>query len=870
MNLYADSAPNLFGSPAWAPWWASARADMEAGTFENMRSGAYPGSLLMSPHNLIVYSTGDLGRRLHTMFWIPDETTASLDGRFQMRYCLDWDGVDYVYDFGLNDYVVYDGPTGSAGWVQPAGSWSNYSTGVVGNPGWAWWATDDDAPPFSTDANPYNETDAADVEALARIIRSAQTYFRLEIRTRATIGDAWGNYDAIQVNIDQPAIELLATDTCVNASENLFVDVRVTNSSGAWDSVNTFDAPVPIAATQAPGVWYTDRYAPAIFAQASFDGDDRLHHGIDAADGADNRPPAFSGAFYNTQGRKFDLPTGTNAMAVDLYVPADWATTGRRMAGLWGTAVNDANVLTGYPILEFTSDGGTPRFRGWDNGFWIDMGLPTGFAYDQWVTLTITLSSDSFSYSVGDLAATVDGLGSARISNVILQGHNTTTGVTYDIYWDNFAQGVNGTAGAWMAGIQTIVDFDSTRLDFVGATAEGPFPLVVFGPFVTGDTIIFANGVGFGDSEVKPVGTVTVARLEFQPKVGSSGCDINDLVAFSSWSVFSTQLTDEVGTPILSTHIDINDVTIDLISPVLVGVPGDVTTPCDAGETYATVPVTPPTATDNLPCGNPVVTLLVTYPDSSTSTTLPVDHEYPIGTTTLQWTATDECGNTSTATTTITVLNASLLNLDITLSGTVGGSHTRDIRVRWGPGALNALVPVNFVGANGTASVLIAPAGVYTCFNVKDEVHTLANAVTPSVLGGEYFVSAFLIQGDSNNDNLIDILDFGLFVGDFGPAAQNGRSNFNADFVVNNADFTFISLSFFSIGESCGAYADGGAQPLASIHVKELAKMGLAELAIADLNGDGWVDSTDIALFMQGVRPKTPAGRPLQSKPVAE
>jgi len=31
--------------------------------------------------------------------------------------------------------------------------------------------------------------------------------------------------------------------------------------------------------------------------------------------------------------------------------------------------------------------------------------------------------------------------------------------------------------------------------------------------------------------------------------------------------------------------------------------------------------------------------------------------------------------------------------------------------------------------------------------------------------------------------------------------------------------------------------------------------MGMSELVVADLNGDGWVDVTDIALFMQGVLP---------------
>lgn len=652
VELHADTAPNAFGSPNWPAWWAAAKADMEADTFVEMGSGAYPGTLFMQPEELIVYSTGDLGFRLHTLFWIPGETTASLDGRFQMRYCLDWGGVDYVYDFDLGDYVSYDGVGGSAGWTQPVSSWENTGTGVAGRPGWAWWAIDDDAPPFDTGGSPYDETDASDVEALARVVRSAQTYFRLEIRTRATVLDAWGNYDSIQVNIMQPEVSLVAKDTCVNETETLAVSIRIDNA-----------------------------------------------------------------------------------------------------------------------------------------------------------------------------------------------------------------------AEAWMAGLQTIVDFDDSRLSFDGATAEGPFPMAVYGPVLSGNTIVFANGVGMGNPEVNPVGVQTVATLYFTPLAGASGCDIEDLVVFSTSGGFATELTDDSGTAILHSEIGIGDVTIDLIAPTLLGVPANVVTPCDAGETYATVPITPPTASDNLACGDPQVTLLVTYPDLSTDTVLPAGDEYPIGTTTLAWTATDACGNWSTSNTTVTVTNTQLLNLDITLSPTVlAVAHTRTVRVRWGAGALFADVPVGFTGDSGSATVTIAPAGSYSCITVKDSLHSVADAVAPIIVLGDYAASAYLVQGDSNDDNKIDILDFGLFVGDFGVASLDGRSNFNADLAVNNGDFTFISGNFFTVGESCGGFLAGGDPPLDRVSVKELHAMGMAGLAHADFNHDGWVDLVDVAMFMQGQVPQPPAG-PLSKAP---
>lgn len=217
-----------------------------------------------------------------------------------------------------------------------------------------------------------------------------------------------------------------------------------TNAAQA-DIVFDFDSPVVTGSSQAPGVWYTDRYAPAGFeSQIMFNGDNRLLQTISAADGGNNRPASFSSPFYNTQGRKYDID-GTYSMSIDLFVDDTWASTGRRMAGFWGTAFDALDTVSGFPIIEFTStpDGtGTGRFRGWDvvNGGWIDLGLPTGFTYDEFYRLTIELDtmSDTFTYKVGDISFTQGAGGSAEIGNVILQGHNTDDGVGYEIYWDNF------------------------------------------------------------------------------------------------------------------------------------------------------------------------------------------------------------------------------------------------------------------------------------------------------------------------------------------------------------------------------------------------------------------------------------------------
>ena len=199
---------------------------------------------------------------------------------------------------------------------------------------------------------------------------------------------------------------------------------------------NKFDA--------APAGWYTDRYNPAGFTSpVSFDGDNRLMHSINAADYQGN------GSFYNTQGKAHDLGSASDYTEVKLYIPLAWQTSNKRMAGLWGVAVDAANVVSGYPIVEFTSDGNNPRFRAWESGTgaWVNMGLPAGFAYETWVTLKIRLlSTGEFLLSAGSLnyvTTTSAPDASVRLKSVILQGHNynpanTAIGVTYDIYWDNF------------------------------------------------------------------------------------------------------------------------------------------------------------------------------------------------------------------------------------------------------------------------------------------------------------------------------------------------------------------------------------------------------------------------------------------------
>jgi hypothetical protein len=201
----------------------------------------------------------------------------------------------------------------------------------------------------------------------------------------------------------------------------------------------TFDTSPTLSATQAPGVWYTDRFAPAGFTSTSFAGDNRLALTLSTADGGDNRPGSFSSSFYNTQGRKFDIG-GATSLSVDFYIDSAFGAVDGRIGGLWGTGVNGGGVITAFPIIEFHGDGlGSGAFNIWDGANFVDVGLPPGFAFDVFYTMSMNLVGNTVEYGIDGTSVftDTDSNGTTALSNVILQGINTQTGVDRTLYFDN-------------------------------------------------------------------------------------------------------------------------------------------------------------------------------------------------------------------------------------------------------------------------------------------------------------------------------------------------------------------------------------------------------------------------------------------------
>ncbi len=205
-TLYVDSAPNIYGSSDWVPWWDQTKQDVVDGAFTNLRTGTFPGTKTVDPYDMIVYSTMDLGKRLHWIYWIPNTTINQLDGLFEVKWVIDWSGYEWTYE--NDDFAWNDPDNPNVGWSQPS-SWEEYSDGVIGSLGFAWWATDDYAYPYNSSGNAYDEVNQADIDALRDIVFRNQTFATGMVRYRDDTNSDW-EVSQLQVTVvPEPTTMLL-------------------------------------------------------------------------------------------------------------------------------------------------------------------------------------------------------------------------------------------------------------------------------------------------------------------------------------------------------------------------------------------------------------------------------------------------------------------------------------------------------------------------------------------------------------------------------------------------------------------------------------------------------------------------------------
>ena len=401
-------------------------------------------------------------------------------------------------------------------------------------------------------------------------------------------------------------------------------------------------------------------------------------------------------------------------------------------------------------------------------------------------------------------------------------------------------------------GVQARVLYDPSALQFVAFEPGTDFPAALY-VTTTAGAVSFATGVEAGSGGGIRAGQV--ARIRF--RAIAPRCADATPIALATTG-FPTRITQFGGQALGFTPTD--DISVTALVPFAIsGIPAAVAgIPADAGVRSAAVGAfagASVTAQDS--CGHPLGTAVsVAMPGGATATEVPA--AFPVGTSTVTWTATDAAGHVATEVRTVQVDDRQVLRVGATLGGVVTGNSTRTLSVGYAGASGGQSIATSFTHGSGTATAWVSPAvaGTPTCVSAKDVLHTLRGTAAPAIVGTEYVAAPTLIQGDSNDDNNVDILDFGAFVGDAasGGATPSSRSNFNADGVVNTADFTFISASFLATGSSCDP-AWSGTAPRSRISVRELRRLGRGDLAVADLTGDGWVGEEDIAAWLRGARP---------------
>ena len=203
--------------------------------------------------------------------------------------------------------------------------------------------------------------------------------------------------------------------------------------------------------------WTADRYPPAGFESVIFDGDRRLCLTINQTGSTANRPAEFGSEFYAFQGcQRPGGITGLWTLSAQVFVTSAFnTTTGALVCGnLWG---HTGTTPTGgeYAVIGFNNSSRTDpfnpaatdrafRFEAFDGSTasWIDLGVPAGFVFDAWHTLSATSTGAALEYRIdGALVLTIPTAVGSDLLTVFIEGYNFDQTSRYSVYWDNLIAG---------------------------------------------------------------------------------------------------------------------------------------------------------------------------------------------------------------------------------------------------------------------------------------------------------------------------------------------------------------------------------------------------------------------------------------------
>ncbi len=332
-----------------------------------------------------------------------------------------------------------------------------------------------------------------------------------------------------------------------------------------------------------------------------------------------------------------------------------------------------------------------------------------------------------------------------------------------------------------------------------------------------------------------------------------------------------------------------------------INTPSDVDTNSDCMETFANVGWNAPNA-DNSCEGPLTVTCSAQHSDPSIPQTMVNGWingggNIPQGTAFFICSANDSCGSSASQLWTVRVSDQQSLDVEVHLSpdmnsGIFNRAITFDLYSDCSSDPTSVCDVLSFGGpfnfaAHAKANLKVNK-GNYQCVTARDALHTLRACATPECIGGSWAAQwkgdplqggNWLVGGNLDgakagnshgNANTVNIVDFGVFMseivngstyaprGDTDCATAYPHGDVNADGAVDSLDYTAILENFLKDSKNCCCPApvaavagDAGSR----ISVKQLRATGFGDLAIGDLNGDNFLDTDDMALFMQGVLP---------------
>jgi hypothetical protein len=473
-----------------------------------------------------------------------------------------------------------------------------------------------------------------------------------------------------------------------------------------------------------------------------------------------------------------------------------------------------------------------------------------------------------------------------------------------------------GSAGTINGG-EFLMTYDPTCVKYVSATCMSPYSTTVYGPVVNAaaGTIFIACGVDPFANVNGPLGNVDIVSLSFT-KIGE--CD-NCELCFADNNPLHSYLVDDEGQAV---NIEGKCKELSGKGKLVLDVPDNIKTNVDCDKPTAAETWASPTATFS--CGPASLscrgvhesglsygknTALVmgggVFPQGASSFCCYAVGEDKCATTAGCPGAANDCATGPSGKPegcwTVQVNDETSMDIDIgleppTTTTNRDGTLTRCVEFCLYANCIEEPLcfedDVTFGGlfqftGKSQGKIKIPGKGQWDCITAQDQLHSLrsccdslsgclhcngsqlvADFTGDPALGGNWLIGgnldAFKKDVVKASHNIIDILDYGMFVWQFGvcyadksPGCHDGpHADINGDGCVGIADYNFIIKNFLlSSKDCCCVGSAAAATPLAEVSVDELRQMGMGELAVADLNGDGLVNAQDMDAFMQGARP---------------